>query len=856
MSKYSGGNGSQQDPYIITTMADIKNLSMDSKESSCEGIFYQFSFGSAGSLDLYGEKLTFGSQKYPFEGVLNGGGALLDRITFDEMEHTSENELCGGLFPYIGEKGMVINLNIRVVYMQFEAENNVISSALCGVNKGIIANCGVVFTGWADYEGNAGDVKNILGCLAGDNQGFIHNSFGNSPSAQILFDKLKIKPTKFDAMVGIGAGSNLGVMDNLYLTGEIGALLDADDDNYVDELKAGAVVGFQKDKTEKQLSGINYVYWNWEDNQFVGAGSIDYKMSPYINRLIPIKDVPARGSKYNLSIGDSKSSTHLNTYSSEEGAMGLVTAKTEKEMTSYSTDFYKKLINQMIPLPLSFVMDDTAGTPDKILTWFNKDDPALNTMPPFKRTYKYPQLVPFPYHEALNGHFPETVYIREAGHLKLLRHAINQGQSYQGIKIVLQNNIDLAGKDWEPIGYTYQKEDETWGNHIFDGEFDGNNKKISGIRLKAKESDQAVGFFTELGKNAHIHNLTLEIAEEVTYENVNYIGALAGIGRGTIENCRLSQSGGKPAAIHVGTSVATDDQYFYHVGGLVGYAAGEKDSRVKISGCIVETGHDFTTDNIDNIYFGALFGYSEYADVTACEIHGDISCTGLTQHSVSSFYLGGLIGYAANTKIEKSYSNASILCKNYKNMDFFKVGGLLGYLKADEKENIVSNCYSCSDKSGTQTGIRFVGVGYDPDTPYAELACGGFVGHAAAKAGIDNCYESHNIDMGEQGKDADYVAGGFFGHSDLRVEGSYQYVYWDMDASIKGMDQKEGIGGNEDTTSAGSLNSHTGAEMKTSALTFKEMQGEYLFDALKKRSGQDIWDHKAEQNYGLPILKN
>ncbi len=103
--------------------------------------------------------------------------------------------------------------------------------------------------------------------------------------------------------------------------------------------------------------------------------------------------------------------------------------------------------------------------------------------------------------------------------LKTFRDEVNSGNSYEGKVILLTNDINLLGEEWEPIGdYPVENttpSDET--NKPFKGIFDGRGHEIDGINISS--IDKVQGIFG-LVNNGKVLNLTLG-------ENSNVNGGVA-----------------------------------------------------------------------------------------------------------------------------------------------------------------------------------------------------------------------------------------------------------------------------------------------------------------------------------------
>ena len=123
--------------------------------------------------------------------------------------------------------------------------------------------------------------------------------------------------------------------------------------------------------------------------------------------------------------------------------------------------------------------------------------------------------------------------------LELARSCVSDAWS-RGKTVVLENDIDLTGVDFEPVP-------------TFGGTFLGQDYVISGLDLHREQS--VVGFFRYLQKGALVENLHLKGTVQPAKSGNLTIGSIAGVNNGTILGCSFS-----------GT-VAGNEQ----VGGIVGH---------------------------------------------------------------------------------------------------------------------------------------------------------------------------------------------------------------------------------------------------------------------------------------------
>ena len=103
----------------------------------------------------------------------------------------------------------------------------------------------------------------------------------------------------------------------------------------------------------------------------------------------------------------------------------------------------------------------------------------------------------------------DKIYINTLQDLIKFRDEVNSGNSFRGKKVILNRDIDVTGRVWEPIGTLRDVErDDTdisscfedgvvksqKPQNIFDGTFEGNHRAIFGLSID-KEDERYVGFF-------------------------------------------------------------------------------------------------------------------------------------------------------------------------------------------------------------------------------------------------------------------------------------------------------------------------------------------------------------------------
>ena len=127
-----------------------------------------------------------------------------------------------------------------------------------------------------------------------------------------------------------------------------------------------------------------------------------------------------------------------------------------------------------------------------------------------------------------DGTQDDPFQIETAAQLAHFAKTVNEGEAYLYKYIVLTADIDLANKEWTPIG-----------NHSnpFKGNFNGDNHTVTGMQISG-ELDR-VGLFGECTK----HNVNSAIKNNTVKDSVicgiNFVGAIVGYAEEiNIENCR------------------------------------------------------------------------------------------------------------------------------------------------------------------------------------------------------------------------------------------------------------------------------------------------------------------------------
>ena len=229
-----------------------------------------------------------------------------------------------------------------------------------------------------------------------------------------------------------------------------------------------------------------------------------------------------------------------------------------------------------------------------------------------------------------NGSY--TVY--NADGLLNVAELVNGGKT--DINITLDKNIDLTGKDWTPIGTSF--------DNSYTGTFDGGGHTITGLTITTK--DQFVGLFGYLNRAGTVKNVVMEGIQITSNHMFGNTGGVAGFSWGTIENCSVSGSvsgtkcvggvvGAQKAGSITGCSSSATVKGTVDVGGVAGEKWGS------MTACYATGNVTLEIDSPKNLSGGGLVGFNGGSSVLACYATGNVTSTG---SSTGYVHIGGFLG--------------------------------------------------------------------------------------------------------------------------------------------------------------------------------------------------------------------
>lgn len=269
---------------------------------------------------------------------------------------------------------------------------------------------------------------------------------------------------------------------------------------------------------------------------------------------------------------------------------------------------------------------------------------------------------------------------------------------------ILMNDIDLTeataeggdwdfmGNGWNPIG-----SNDIYAGNAFSGEFNGNGKKIIGMRIELSTFPEGVGsvylglFANVTGK---VHDLTFEggsiICKKAYYQKTVYTGALAGYVLGTITNITNNMD-----SIHAFSYNAN-----CYTGGIVGYANNGSTISLCNNTCPVSVGASSSSSSY-SIYAGGIVGYT-YNNVTISECYNTGEISSKSDTTVNK-YAGGICGenYSTTGRVENCYNTGNVYGQS-------KASGIT-------YGATIKNCYNVGQVSSTYVNdakaIGYAGAG-------------------------------------------------------------------------------------------------------------------------------------------------
>ncbi|WP_219137188.1 YDG domain-containing protein, partial [Janthinobacterium sp. UMAB-60] len=329
------------------------------------------------------------------------------------------------------------------------------------------------------------------------------------------------------------------------------------------------------------------------------------------------------------------------------------------------------------------------------------------------------------------------------------------GTDLQGLKnalsgnFVLGANIDASGTAntavWGANGFTPIGTTGT----AFSGQFDGLGHVITGLKIGNTTGSGTVGLFGNTSTTAQLRNIGMvgvAMTSNAPNGTYGYVGGLAGINNGSINNAYVTGSVSSPANAVMGGLVGQNAGTISNsynsatvsapglsvvIGGLAGQTTNKSAiSSSYNSGAVTATLNH--AGGLVNYNLGSITDSFNLGDVTGKIGAGGIAATNRTNATITNSYstgairgngqAGGLVGYSyASAQINNSYATGSVTNPGIAVSGGTATGGLVG-----DNRGTIANGYATGAVNGNN-------------------AIGGVVGAMSSAGRITNVYSSGTV---------------------------------------------------------------------------------------------------------------
>ena len=773
--EFAGGNGSEEDPYLIETVDHLNNVR---NYLGTEHSDKHFKLNANLNLDVapYNSNTGWqpiGTSLNPFTGTFDGGGYTISGL-FISKEGSWNNRVPSGLFGKSGTEAKICNLILEDV----DITGCYYVGSLVGSNSGEISKVNA-----------SGDVVGEwdTGGLAGSNNGSISDSsFVGTVTGTDLVEY-------GEWTGGLVGYNNLGTIINCWTDvtvvseyHSIGGLVGENFEGTIREsFSKGTITGYDYtgglvgSNNDEIISCYSTCTVNGDDQVggLVGGNSGPISYSFAVGKV-------NGNSKTGGLVGSNVSGTVTGCYwdtetsgkSTSAGGTGKSTTKMKEQATYEGWNFdtvwgingsdnngYPFLRWQVpadaptVPgVPQNFTA--TPGDGQVALSWsapasdggsailkyqVSKDngtswtDVGLNTTHTFtgltngtEYTFKVRAVnsigngeeasttaTPLvPEFAGGSGSEEDPYIISSVYHLNNVRNHLDQH-----FKLIADLDLSIYGTDegWEPIGTETEP---------FTGFLDGDNHNISNLFID-RPTDPKIGLFGYTGETAKIWDLGLA---NVDIFGNHDVGGLVGWNEGEITNSYVTgdvtgrgETGGLVGVNHgsitdsrvIGT---VTDVWGGSVGGLVAENFGT------ITKC-----HAEATVISDSSYAGGLVG-ANYGSITESHAVGAVE---------GSSYVGGLVGLNSEGNIDRCYATGTATgTEDWINYTF--VGGLVGYNRASISNSYARGTVSGQDDIGGLAGYNYgtISNSYSTGAVSGDNNIGGLIGFSHQDGIITNSY--------------------------------------------------------------------------------------------------------------------
>jgi PKD repeat protein len=710
---FSGGSGTIEDPFQLSSDSDIDTLSASSGYWG-----NQYNFILTQDITLVGNHIPIGNSGTKFTGNFNGSGFAVKNLAVYQTTDYA------GFFGYTGSGANIHDLGVEISSEGVTGRASV--GGLIGRNDG-----GTVNNSYA--IGNVIGSSNDVGGLVGYNNGNVINSYATGSVSG---------SSGSNSVGGLVGYNNLGTVSNSYATGTVtgnvyvGGLVGLNRGTVSNSYATGNVTDSNNDVGG--LVGYNY---GTVSNSFA-TGSVTSSSS--VGGLVGVNNggtvtnsyYSSTGS-YTNSLGTLTSYANFTSFTFVSGSSGIywnesgnnITTLVDASFVWRMTDGYTLPYFQYqdMPAPLapyvesissSSGINNNAGSASFLLNVtgcsFNITDTVFVNLTmagqtPINgtinsRTYTTINTT-FDLTQAIAGDWSLYV-INPDGQTSIAKNFTISAAPYSGGSgteadpYLLSTDSDIddlsaTSADWGSY-FELTNDITLTGNHTpigngstqFTGNFNGSGFAIQ--NLTVYQTGNYAGFFGYAGSGANIHDLGIEISSDGVTGWAS-VGGLVGYNSGNVNNSYAignvtgsSNDVGGLVGVNVGTvtnSYATGNVTgTYYVGGLIGHNLGGTATVINS----YATGDVTGSDN----FVGGLVGYNNHGNATVsnCYATGDVT---------GNIGVGGLVGSNIGT-VNNSFATGSATGSSME-------GGLVGH----NVGTVNNSYYSGSPVAGAGTSTSF-----------------------------------------------------------------------------------------------------------------------------------------------------
>lgn len=311
----------------------------------------------------------------------------------------------------------------------------------------------------------------------------------------------------------------------------------------------------------------------------------------------------------------------------------------------------------------------------------------------------------------------------------------NNYTSFSGQTLHLTKDINLTGKEWQPIGTN---------NTVFRGSLDGHGYTILGIDIK------------EVRKNACGFWITIRGA---AVKNVNMIGCISAPGQhlgllaAHIANSELNNISVSSKITYLLSKISTSSEASYsaQIGGIIGDSSDCTFSNISVTSNV---SFEFGASNGHNLYgqleldLGGIVGKSTKDSFENCFSENDlkVSINGIVTDSwysnpkTASVYIGGCVGNSSSSSFISCLSKTLSFIGKHNNGTYdrvaFDYGGIVGNPSLSELKNCVAMTtkYAVSGHDYT-----WVSTGYHTSSTYGGIS-------SRSPKRLNSCYSNNDIE--------------------------------------------------------------------------------------------------------------